>query len=1300
MINKHVTGLFYLLCSFFIVAQGEYRFRNYTINDGLSQSSVTTIIQDNNYGIWIGTQDGLNRFDGKSFEVFTPDDNKNILSQSFKCSAKTKDGRIWFGTVNGLTVFDPNLEKFQSFTVNKKQALQIESISIDQKNNLWIATLSNGLLYFDTKTLRFTSFSSLLNNQKIHLVLGINSDELAVVTDNNEFFIVETGKNRKKKILIPQKNDKPVSVQRIVRYSAEVILLATTQGIYSYHTQRKKLEPSFQLMDDKFGLLHVTDICRSHDKTLISTANNGLFTIDKDWNIYHYTENLFQKNGLLFNGINVLFKDLTGSIWIGSERGLSSFDPKNIGFLGIGPSDKLENGLPAANVWSFSESPDKTHVFIGTDAGVSRMNRATGELKHFSRTITNPQDKDKSVVLSMHAISNEKILAGCLDGLYLLEIQSSNSFSFKPIKYLDPSTALKHDRTYSIIPYQGNQYFLATRSGVVLIDIETNAARTFEHDPTQPQSTISLGICRFGFKDSSGKYWFTTSSGGLNYLKNTPSGLQIVPFEYNAKLKAKAIDYINSICESGDNTFWCGTSGSGLLKVNVKNGDVRVYNRSNGLPNNVIYGVLQDLDGFLWLSSNKGLTKFDPTANKTINFREPDGLMSNEFNLGAYFKASDNVLYFGGIYGFNFFQPRNLIQSSIDLKVIFTKVKVDGKWVMPDEKNSVLKSTLANTKQLSLSYKQRSFTIRFQSSELCNPNLINYKYILEGSDEGEIFIQGTNEINFNALSPGTYTLKVYARSGLGVWSAHPATLEIIVQAPFWSTWWFWTIMAIILSFISFIFIRRRIDQGRREQVRLEIKIAERTREIREQKKQIELQSEQIQLKKEKVEEQQKLLQIEKDKTESILLNILPESSVKELKSLGKVTAKAFSTVTVMFTDVVGFTKISENMSPSRLVSKLDIMFRKFDEIIVANRLEKIKTIGDAYMCAGGVPETNSTNPIDTCLAALQIQDYMAKIKYDALANYEDYWEIRLGINTGPVTAGVIGTQRLAYDIWGSTVNEAQRMEMLGEAGKVMVAGSTFSYIEPYFECEFKGKVQTKGRGLMDMYVVHRIKPELSVNNEGLFPNERFNQIVNLHHFSSIKYYKTEHHVLQMLESGLDSNLYYHGINHTKDVVKAVERLALLEGVTDEGLFLLKTAAIFHDAGFLESYHHNEPIGARMAEEILPQYGYTEDHIQTIKELIYVTQIPHKPTNILQEIMCDAHLDYLGREDFEEIADKLRRELKERAIITSDKKWDEIQINFLNQHKFFTKTAIQTRQKLKEQNILSVQERLERNDYLD
>jgi predicted metal-dependent HD superfamily phosphohydrolase len=388
------------------------------------------------------------------------------------------------------------------------------------------------------------------------------------------------------------------------------------------------------------------------------------------------------------------------------------------------------------------------------------------------------------------------------------------------------------------------------------------------------------------------------------------------------------------------------------------------------------------------------------------------------------------------------------------------------------------------------------------------------------------------------------------------------------------------------------------------------------------------------------------------------------------------------------------------MNPTELVSKLDVYFRKFDEIIVKNNLEKIKTIGDAYMCAGGVPVRNNTNPIDACIAALQIQEYMRKLKNEAIITNDEYWELRLGINTGEVTAGVIGSERLAYDIWGSTVNQAQRMEMLGEPGKVTISGNTFVLIEPYFECVFRGKVQSKGMGLIDMYTVERIKPELSVNGDGIYPNERFHQIVNLHHYSSINYYKAERHIIKVLEKGLSEKLHYHSIEHTKDVVKAVERIALMEGVTDEGLFLLKSAATYHDAGFVEQYDKNEPVGARLAEEILPKYGYTKQHIETIKELIYVTQIPHQPKNKLEEIMCDADLDYLGRDDFHEIADKLRRELKEHGKIDSDRKWDEIQLSFLTMHKYFTETSIKTRQDKKSKNIAEVQARLDKNEYID
>jgi predicted metal-dependent HD superfamily phosphohydrolase len=186
----------------------------------------------------------------------------------------------------------------------------------------------------------------------------------------------------------------------------------------------------------------------------------------------------------------------------------------------------------------------------------------------------------------------------------------------------------------------------------------------------------------------------------------------------------------------------------------------------------------------------------------------------------------------------------------------------------------------------------------------------------------------------------------------------------------------------------------------------------------------------------------------------------------------------------------------------------------------------------------------------------------------------------------------------------------------------------------------------------------------------------------------------------ILQKNLSPTLYYHSINHTKDVVKSVERIALLEGVTDEGLFLLKTAAIFHDAGFIDQYDHNEAIGARMAQEILPKYGYTEQHVKTIVELIHATEIPHKPINKLQEIICDADLDYLGRSDFEQIADNLRKELSEMGKIKSRKEWDTIQVNFLKQHQYFTATAIESRQKKKQENLQVVTDRLAANNYSD
>lgn len=1050
-------------------------------------------------------------------------------------------------------------------------------------------------------------------------------------------------------------------------------------------------------------MISVTDLVQTNDgTTYIVTSGQGLYTVFPNGEIAKSAHDLLQKNALLFNDINVLFLDDAGTFWAGTKRGLSGFDPTTQGFLGIGPSADLTQGIPKPNVWSFGEDQKGKYIFVGNDMGISRRNRSTGTFEQFYRSdiITALGEGDETAVLSMYVIDQNHILAGCADGLFELRINPDGGYSFNRLELQSQAIMQRHNRVYGIVHWKDQKYFLGTKLGALLIDLKTKEVKAFEHRAKHPKESIASGVCRVVYKDVEGKIWFATSSGELSLLSVRNGKPSIRPYEHNALFLKASKDYISSICQTGPHEYWFGTIGSGLMKWNDQTKKLDVFQKKQGLPNNVVYGVLKAGDKHLWLSTNKGLCRFDMYGSKCVNYTERDGLMSNEFNIGAYLKSKNGELYFGGIYGYNYFRPEKLLLKSKDVSVKIVKFKLDKGWLLPGDAGSPLKQPISQTDLITLRYRQRSFSVRFQPSSLSHPDLINYKYILEGADEGEMLIGSSNELRFSSLSPGTYVLKIYARIGEGPWSTTPAMLSIEIKSPFWGTWWFIAIICVVLAVAIRIFVRERINSARRDQVRLEMKIADRTREIRAQNEKIENQRKQLELEKNKVIEQQRLLQIEKDKSEKLLKNIIPESTAEELKNLGRASARAYKTVSVLFTDFVGFTKAAERMSPTELVSKLDVYFRKFDEIIVANGLEKIKTIGDAYMCAGGVPVRNLTNPVDTCLAALQIQHYMATLKYNAIAHNQEYWELRLGINTGEVTAGVIGSERLAYDIWGSTVNQAQRMEMLGEPGKVTVSGNTFKYIEPYFECTFRGKAQSKSKGLIDMYTVDRIKPELSVNGEGVLPNERFHQIVNLHHFSSINYYKAERHIIRVLEQGLSEKLHYHSIEHSIDVVKAVERLALLEGITDEGLFLLKTAATYHDAGFVEQYDKNEPIGARLAEEILPKYGYTEQHINTIKELIYVTQIPHKPNNKLEEIMCDADLDYLGRDDFHEIADRLRRELREHGKIDSDRKWDEIQIQFLTAHRYFTDTAINTRQEKKLENIQEIRDRLERDEYDD
>jgi len=384
--------------------------------------------------------------------------------------------------------------------------------------------------------------------------------------------------------------------------------------------------------------------------------------------------------------------------------------------------------------------------------------------------------------------------------------------------------------------------------------------------------------------------------------------------------------------------------------------------------------------------------------------------------------------------------------------------------------------------------------------------------------------------------------------------------------------------------------------------------------------------------------------------------------------------------TVLFADIQGFSKLSGEADSQAIVDKLDEILFEFDQIVKKYHIEKIKTIGDTYMCAGGVPVKNITNPIDVVMAALEMRAYIFGIKQESREKGGQVWDLKLGIHTGPVTANMTGKRKVSYEIKGDTVNTASRIESAADEGKVIISVMTYELVKEFFVCEYFGKMPVKYKGDLDMYVVKGLKPEFC-QDDGFTPNTSFRIKYGLIQFTDL-----QEVILDKLERELPKYLYYHNVKHTVDVVTEVELIGWAEGVSDEELLLLKTAGLYHDAGHTIQYDNHEYYGTVMAREMLPKYGYSQEQIDRICEIIMATKLPPKPKNLLEEIICDADLDYLGRTDFIPVSNTLYQELKEQDKIGSLNDWNKLQVKFISGHQYFTKTARSLREVNKQKQI--------------
>lgn len=1276
--------------------KNNFSFDHLGLRDGLSQSFVNCIIQDEQGFIWLGTQDGLNKFDGYHFKVFknNPKEKNSISSNYIHAIVVDKTGNLWIATDNGLNMFNPATEEFTLFQLHGKgsELKQKFTTLLFHDDIIYAGTANNGLYTINTKENKPNLVGLLLNqNLQNSIIQSIYKDKdntLWIATNNLGVLSFDASKKTSNTF---QKSDKSNfssnCVFSVFEYDDTHLWFGTDNGLNILNKKTGEIEIVQNELIKQNSLSNniVKHIFKDHSGTIWIATFGGLNKFNNKPNSFaRFQYSPENKKGISGNKVNCIYEDVTGTIWVGTESGVNKFDRIQNKFKLFTPRINFNLSQSTNNVWSIYDDVKSNVLYVGSDVGLTVFDRENGA--SFTVVMPTANKAASTAVTSIYNISEQQLLIGCEQGLYEFNKLSHQVIPFKLNG--KQNDLLREKFILCITKDHKNNLWIGTKEGLFKVNLKDKSTEYFANN-NNAKLSISNNDIRTIFEDIDGHIWIGTNGGGINkvdYIAETKGITDKIYFKkYLSKLedeKTLSNNNILSIAQTKKEFIWVGTYGGGINELNINTG---IVNRDCGfkaIENSTIYSILPENDKILWCSTNNGLVKLNLNDSSVTNYYENDGLQSNEFNSGSAFKSDKGELFFGGVDGFNAFFPNQILHDTIAPKVVITALKIFNQPI-DALKSKILKRSISYSDEIVLSYKQNFFSFEFSALHFSSPENNEFKYTMEGLDEDWNYVGTQNQAYYTNLEPDEYVFKVLGSNSDGVWSKTPATIKIKITPPFWKTWWFRILVIACVAAIIYFYNQQRLNRVVKQKRLLENQIRERTATVMKQK--------------EEIEEQKAIIEEQKKKTESLVHSILPRETAEELINKGFSRPRNYSLCTVMFTDFQGFTKIAEKLRPQQLIDELDKYFSKFDEIVGKYNMERIKTIGDSYMCAGGIPIRNKSNPIEAILAALEIQRFMIDASIEIEGKKYD-WKLRIGINTGEIIAGVIGKTKFAFDIWGDTVNTASRTESSGEAGKVNITKATYEYVKDFFVCSYRGKIAAKNKGEIEMYFVDRIKPELSLDTQGMTPNELFNEKFSQLLLDKFSFKKSESRILKLLSEKLPEGLYYHGIHHTIDVTNSAEEIAREEGVDGEDLFLLKTAALFHDAGFVQEYVKNEKIGVTYAREVLPKYGYTERQIDIIDGIIMATEIPQNPKTHLEMIMCDADLDYLGREDFYEISESLKKELIAFGKIKSDRQWDEMQIPFLEKHQYFTETNKRRRQPNKLKRIEEIKLKLadERN----
>jgi len=1007
----------------------QIQFKVYGFEEGLSHRNSFKVTQDSSGFLWIATINGLNRFDSKKFLNYGTSGPDGYIPDNYVSDlCFESDSVLWLSLPDQLARLNTSNNYVKKIKVEQEHHTENEgtifhSLFLDSKKNLWSFVYSSetgsSVLHKSNKEIGVQDIMSCKGTFAKRAIAEL-SGYIFFSYDANTLLVIDKKGEEVNSFKLGDGSSKSWVTQMQVTEDHTLWALMNNGAIYFIKEGSRdfELHPASNALVNRsvFSTFHVKEngniwIGGMGNLWLYDALSKKTLDLDKDVrDITKYTVNYRD-----------IFEDQTGVIWIATDFGLIkavSSDDLFSTYMADGNEYCQDASCSVRGI----TSDENGNIYISYYNSIHLLNTTTNALRPLFQT-TPFHNPPFGILYHKNAIwtGNGKRI-------------DLNTMKIDTILKRPAPTDLGD----VMVDHEGLLWF-GYRNRIASYDISSKELTNFV-DLTGIIDTQKIDISCI-YQGKTGNYiWLGTLGDGLYKIDKGMGTLAHYHTE-NKNGPTLLHNKVNGVYEDRLGNLWIAT-GNGLHELNIKTEQISVYITNHGLANSFINGLLSEGDSAIWVSTDLGLSRFNIDEKHFINFNKDDGLSGNEFNRISFHQTPDGTMYFGGLHGVNAFKP--------GIHFLRQKEQQEGKILLCEfskldgEVDSLISlKTGINGQKINLSWRDKFFTFQFALANYANPGTHFFSYKLDGYEKEWSKESTINTARYNIVPHGDYIFRVRTKSGNGDWNKKELAIPIHIQQAFYKTWWFIAFCSALLLGALMAISQYSLYQARKRELKLKKEVHARTLDLEREMK----------------------------KSDELLLNILPSEIAQELKTHGKAKAKRHENVTVFFSDFKGFTLISQLLEPEELVAEIDLCFREFDKIMEQYGLEKIKTIGDAYMCAGGIPTPDGKSVVNMIKAALDIQKFMQNLAVEKSGKNEPYFETRIGIHTGPLVSGIVGIRKFAYDIWGDTVNIAARLEDNGEVGKVNISQSTYELVKDHFHCTHRGKVAIKHEVEIDMYYV-------------------------------------------------------------------------------------------------------------------------------------------------------------------------------------------------------------------------------------